>query len=62
MFCFASIYLWFDEQNRKKQEREKKVKEVLDKILELIWGSEDTNKKPKRARDKKGRYTKRSKR
>tara|TARA_R100000700_G_C3149925_1_gene128903 strand:- start:773 stop:889 length:117 start_codon:yes stop_codon:yes gene_type:complete len=37
------------------------VKEVLDEILEIIWGSKDKKKKPKRARDKKGRYTKRRK-
>jgi hypothetical protein len=38
------------------------MKEVLDEILELIWGSKDKKKKPKKPRDKKGRYTKRSKR
>ena len=34
---------------------------VLDELLEIIWGSKKPKKK-KKPRDKKGRYTKRSKR
>ena len=34
---------------------------VLNELLEIIWGSKVKKKRPKRARDKKGRYTKRSK-
>tara|TARA_R110002012_G_C11318201_1_gene575493 strand:+ start:136 stop:252 length:117 start_codon:yes stop_codon:yes gene_type:complete len=37
------------------------VKDILDEILSIIWGSKNTKKKTKQPRDKKGRYTKRSK-
>ena len=37
------------------------MKEILDELLELIWGSKVKKKKPKKSRDKKGRYTRRSK-
>jgi len=37
------------------------MKEILDELLEIIWGSKPKKVKTKRPRNKKGRYTKRSK-
>ena len=34
----------------------KQVIDAINEILEIIWGSEKEEKKPKRARTKKGRY------
>jgi hypothetical protein len=36
------------------------MKDILDDILSIIWGSKPTKKKPKYPRDKKGRFIKRS--
>ena len=33
-----------------------KIEEVFKDILDIIWGEEKEEKKPKRARTKKGRY------
>jgi len=36
----------------------KQVIDAINEILEIIWGSEKEEEKPKRARTKKGRYRK----